>query len=156
MAIPGDLITRGSIGIDHLKPGTIELEIPIDFFQNRLTIAIDSTGVKFTSGKYLLSSTLLKYVKEAYLEAGMDSFTATDAAVAVELYNDTDGTVIASVTFSNDNRRNRSADIASSIIGLAGKEVSVRVNVTTASATAGATAIFKSARLILVLSIPKS
>jgi len=151
--ITGTQIKDGSVKYTDLETNTIQIEVPISFFEGKVSIAIDSTGVKHETGNYLISSELVKHLKSAYLETAMINFGATDATVAVELYNVTDASVVTSISLSSDSYRTRSGDMGSTIKGLAGKEVRVRVNVTTASATAGATADFISAKLILVLGI---
>lgn len=131
----------------------IVFAVPIHLLAKSVSIPIDSTGVKENSGHFTLSSEILKYVKEAYLEAYADTPTATDASVAVELYNVTDGAVVASITFAGAGGSVVSSDIASSIANLVGKVLSARINVKTASATAGATQTFRSIVLRLVIGI---
>jgi len=153
MAIGPLHLLRGLIKKEHIAKDEIQIEIPIVFFAGELSIAIDSTGVKYESGNYLISNELVKHLKKAYLEAAITDFSATDATVAVELYNVTDASVVTSVSLSSDNYRARSSDIGDTIKGLVGKEVRARVNVTTASGTSGATAKVRAIKLILVLGI---
>ena len=153
MAIETTHILKGSLIKEHLRTNEIEIEVPISFFEGKVSIAIDSTGVKHETGNYLISEELVKHVKEAYLEGGIVNFGATDSTVNIELYNATDASVVTSISLSSDSYRSRTSDIGSTIKGLAGKEVRIRVNVTTASATSGATADFISAKLILKLGI---
>lgn len=151
--ITRDKLAREIVSLEYIEKNTIQLEIPISFFEGKLSIAIDSTGVKHETANYLISSELVKHLKSAYLEGAIINFGATDATVAIELYNATDASVVTSISLSSDSYRTRSSDIADTLKGLAGKEVRVRVNVTTASATSGATADLISAKLILVLGV---
>jgi len=136
-----------------LVANTIQIAIPIVLLGKSVSIAIDSTGVKDSSGHFTLTSEMIKHLKSAYLEAHADAPSATDAVVVVELYNETDGAVVASISFSGAGGHSVSGDIKSDIENLAGKVLSGRINVTTASGTAGATQVFRSIVLRLVLGI---
>jgi len=146
-------LDKYSITYDQLQTNTIQLAIPIHLLAKSVSVAIDSTGVKEDSGHFTLTSEMVKHLKYAYLEAYADAPSATDASVDVELYNVTDGAVVTKVTYAGDSGLKTSSDIASTLKGLAGKVLSARINVTTASATAGATQTFRSVVLRLVLGI---
>jgi len=141
------------IEAEDLVEKTIQIAVPVVLLGKSVSVAIDSTGVKDASGHFTLTSEMIKHLKEAYLEAQADTPSATDAAVDVELYNETDGAVVAKVTFSGAGGHLKSGDIASSLKDLAGKVLSGRINVTTASATSGATQVFRSIVLLLVLGV---
>jgi len=93
---------------------------------------------------------MIKHLTEAYLEANATAPSATDAEVKVELYNDTDGVVITSVTFAGEGGHKVSSNIALELKNYSGKLLCGRINVTTASATSGATQTFRSILLRLV------
>ena len=128
----------------------VKFAIPIHLLAAEETIYIDTTGVKVEVGHFYLTSEMLKHLSEAYLEANAVAPSATDATVAVELYNDTDGEVITSVEFAGEGGHKVSSDVASTLKNLAGKIIMARINVTTASATSGATQTFRSIVLRLV------
>jgi len=137
----------------HIANNEIEIEIPIHLLANNPSIAIDSTGVKATVGDFKVSEEMVKHLKKAYLAAYADAPSATDAVVDVELYNVTDGNAVTKVTYSGDSGYKESADIASTLKTLVGKILTGRINVTTASATSGATQVFRSIVLRLVLGV---
>ena len=146
-------LDRHSVDLDHIIPNTIQIAIPVHLLATSLSVAIDSTGVKYTGGHFTLTSEMIKHLKAAYLEAAADAPSATDASVDVELYNVTDAAVVAKITFAGEGGVKASSDIASSLKDLAGKVLAGRINVTTASATSGATQTFRSIVLRLVLGV---
>ena len=143
--LDGDLV-KGDLAAD-----TIRLEVPIPILTNEQTgLAADATGVKYTSAYTLLiSADMLQSAKAVYIEADIEA-SAADSATAVELYDSTAGVVRGSAS-GNAGDRVRSADLKASLVG--GNEHQARINVTTASATAGATTGSKRAALILVVGI---
>ena len=153
MPISGNKIVSGSIPYTKLRGNTIQLEVPVVFFAGEKSIAIDSTGTKLSTARYLVSNELIKHLKEAYIEAAITDFGATDSNVSVVLRNATDSEDVASISITNDTYRARSSDISSDIKGLVGKEINFNVNVAAASATSGATATVRMIRLVLVLGI---
>ncbi len=142
-----------SIDYDRLKPDAIQIAIPIHLLADDYSIPIDSTGVKRMPGPFTLTSEMVKHLKEAYFEAYAEAPSATDAVVDVELYNVTDGAVVTKVTYSGDSGLKVSSDIAATLKTLTGKVLAARINVTTASATAGATQLIRSIVLRLVLGV---
>jgi len=146
-------VKDASLKYTDLETDTIQLEIPIEFWSGYLSFAIDSTGTKITTHRYLISEELVKHLKHAYFEAAVTDFTATDATVNVVLRNNTDAVDVLYISISSDTMRTRTGDIVDDVKALAGKEVSVEVRVATASATSGATAAFRNARLVLVLGV---
>ena len=120
-----------SVTKDRLATDTIRLEIPVPlgFIPTNLNTA--STGVKFESKRYLLSSDLLACAKVAYFETDLQQLTG--GTVAIELYDYTADTVRTSISLSATTKRTRSSNILASLV--AGNEVGVRFNVTTAGAS---------------------
>jgi len=149
--ITDEQIKDGTISYTKLQTDTIQIEVPVSLWEASSSFAIDSTGVKITTARYLISSELLKHAKAVYFEGAITDFSATDSSVDLELYDATAGSVITKITLSDSSERSRTDDIKDSLT--AGNEVQARVNVTTASGTSGATAVFKSARLIIVLGV---
>ena len=158
----GNLVFNQSDGVikhrvtnEDLARFPVQFVVPVHLLAKSVSVAIDSTGVKESCGHFELPSEALKHLSSAFLEAQADSPSATDAEVKVELYNETDGAVVASLTFSGAGGFTKSDDIASSLKGLAGKRLSGRINVTTASATSGATQVFRSVVLVLIYDLTK-
>jgi hypothetical protein len=107
-------------------------------------VAADSTGVKWTSVD--LIPPVLNYVSVA-IEATWTAST-TDSVTAIELYDATAAVVKASVS------GNAGTNVKSSYVSLTpGNKHNVRINVTTASATAGATATVTKALLYFKVKI---
>jgi len=154
VSIPGSEIIAKSLSTDRLVSGAIKYKRIITFLEAFPSIAIDSTGTKFRTARHLIEEHDVAHLKAAYFEASITNFTATDAEVQVILVNDTDSTDIASISFTSNSFRKRITLDVDTVKNLVNKEVSVRVDVTTASATSGATAAFRCARLILVYEIP--
>ena len=110
-------------------------------------LAGDSTGVKYEGAtRAYIDPELLGMARAAYLEAAIDT-TATDLVVAVELYDDTAGSVAASLQVTGPSPRARSDDILGAL--QAGHEYHVRYNVVQASGFA-TTFDALAARLVVV------
>lgn len=110
-------------------------------------LAADATGIKYEGDmRQRIDSTILNSARSVYIEAATNS-SAGDETVSVEVYDDTALAVAASLDVVGGAARARSSDISASLV--AGNEVHVRWNVTTASATAGATVDAVGARLIV-------
>jgi hypothetical protein len=124
--------------------------VPVTLLAKSATLAIDSSGVAEFCGNQTLDPELIEQASKAYFEASAAAPSATDAVVDVELYDNTTGEVIAKVTFSGDYGLKKTADILSLLKGREGNEIAVRINVITASATAGATQVFRSAVLKVI------
>ena len=146
-------VDKHSLTYDKLAENTIQIEIPIHLLAKSISVSIGSTGVKEICGHFTLRSEALKHLKAAYFEALADTPSATDATVNVELYNVTDSSVVATLTYSGAGGYKATSDISSTLKALSGKLLAARINVTTASATTGATQTFRSAVLLLVLGI---
>jgi len=144
-------VADGAITKAKISTDTIRIEIPIPLLTNSQTgLAADATGVKYeTPYQLLVSADMLQSAKAAYIEAHIEA-SATDSATAVEFYDVTAAAVRGSAS-ANAGARVRSADFKGSLV--AGNEHTVRIDVTTASATAGATTGVQMARLILVIGI---
>jgi len=142
--------------IKHIRTGErlakfpVKFAIPVVLLGKRVEILIDSTGIKEHTGEFVLTSEMVKHLKEAYLEARAEPPSAADASVDVELYNDTDDSTVTSLTFAGEGGYKVTSNIASTLKTLAGKRLAGRLNVRTASATSGATQRFRSIVLRLV------
>jgi len=151
-------IRRHSVGKEaiqytHLASNTIQIVVPIHLLAKSVTVAIDSTGEKETCGHFKITSELVKHLKYAYLEVLADTPSATDATVDVHLWNWTDASSITTVSYAGEGGFKASSDIASTLKTLTDKVVNARIYVSTASATTGATQVFRSIVLRLVLGI---
>ena len=92
---------------------------------------------------------------KAYFEAHLDDPTATDAEVKVEFRNADDAVTVETLTYAGDGGYKRAEISRSTLQGLASKNVVARVNVTTASATSGATQNVRGIRLVLIYDLTK-
>lgn len=120
------------ITASQLATDTIKIVVPIAIpDSNQSNLAADSTGVKWTSNfKFKVDP---QNLKSAVIRA---TWTAsdTDSVTAVEVYDEGAATVLGSVS------GNTGTDAEGTISGFTtGNLITVRLNVTTASATAGAT-----------------
>lgn len=120
------------------------IQIPIIAETARTGLAADSTGVKWESIDLIFTSAEIECLKGVYIEATWTA-SATDSVTAIEVYDATAATVRASVS-GNTGTNVRSS--AGTIV--AGNINRVRINVTTASATTGATTNVTKAVLILL------
>lgn len=125
-------IRDGTIPKSKLESNTITLIIPLQLIKDATGLAADSTGVKYTSGKFKIDTNGLK---KAVIRATWTA-SATDSVTAIELYDETAGSVVGSIS-GNTGTDVESSDLSGSITD--GDLFSLRVDVTTASATAGAT-----------------
>ena len=115
-----------------LEANTLSFIIPLQLVKDQSGLAADSTGVKYESGKFKIDTNGLK---SAVIRATWTA-SATDSVTAIELYDVSAGAVRGSVS-GNAGTDSESADISGSIVS--GNLHELRVNVTTASATSGAT-----------------
>jgi len=118
------------LNLNANQPVVIDIPVPIVFESAQTGLAADSTGIKFTSQNII--PPLANYHTVA-IEA---TWTAadTDSVMAVEIYDQDAGTVVASVS------GNTGTDAKSSYATItAGNSLVVRANITTASATTGST-----------------
>ena len=115
-----------------LESNTISFILPLQLIKDQSGLAADSTGVKYTSGKFKISKNGLKSV---VIRASW-SASHTDSVTAIELYDENAGAVRGSISGNTGTDVEASVDVASLVDG---NLHSLRINVTTASATAGAT-----------------
>jgi len=128
----------------------VMLELPLHMLAKSVEVAIDSTGEKEVCGHFRVTLPLLKHLTEAYLTAYAEDPSATDAVVDVELMDTATGTAIATISYSGEGGSKASSNIASTLKDYVDKLVHVRIKVSTASATSGATQVFRSIVLRLV------
>jgi len=137
-------LTKTQIAADTVR---FSVQIPVIFETAKTGLAADSTGVKFESQDLVLTAEELGCLKGAYVEATWTA-SATDSATAIELYDVTGAAVVASVS------GNTGTNVRSTAGSLtAGNVNRVRANVTTASATAGATTGCSKAVVILLFGV---
>ncbi|KXA93022.1 hypothetical protein AKJ64_01595 [candidate division MSBL1 archaeon SCGC-AAA259E17] len=123
----GGTIIRLNRGV---TPPVIESLTPFILETPQTGLVADTTGVKFNSNAVTLPSS--GYASIAI--EGTWTASQTDSVTAIELYDQTAGAVLASVS------GNMGTNVKSGYASFtAGNTVNVRVNVTTASATGGAT-----------------
>lgn len=134
-------IAKAQLAADTIQWGS---QIPIIAESPQAGLAADSTGVKWTSIDLVFLAAEIASLKGAYVEASWTA-SATDSVTAIELYDATAAAVLASVS---GNTGTNSRSTAGTIT--AGNVLNVRVNVTTASATTGATTDVSKAVLVLV------
>jgi len=144
--IPKESLTKNRFVADTIK---IEQQIPV-LTNEQTGLAADSTGVKYTTPyTFNLSTRLLDSAKAVYIEGDIEA-SETDSVTAVELYDATALAVRGSFS-GNAGDRLRSGDLKASLV--AGNEHQIRVNVTTASATAGATTGVRRSSLIVEIGV---
>lgn len=130
---------------DHHTPSTSSRDLQPEGMQAGL--AADATGVQYSGAMYqYIDGALLADGRAVYLEAATNS-SAGDEAVTVEVYDPAGAAVLDSLAITGGSTRSRSGDISASLT--ADSEVQVRWNVTTASATAGATFDAVGARFVV-------
>jgi len=131
-AINTELVASGGIQTSDLATNAVKVTVIIVSLENRTGLAADSTGVKAEGARFKIDTTGLKSIT---LRA---TWTAShsDSTTAIELYDVTAGAVRGSV--SGNTGTDVEASISPSDI-VSGNLHELRVNVTTASGTAGAT-----------------
>lgn len=140
MPIPPQLIARKTISYEKLKENTIMWEENIALFAGKMSIAIDSTGTKYESGRITVSDEMIRHLKSAYLRFSIRDFGATDAVVTISVEDMDSGTTLVSISTSSDTHEGLSADIVNALKSSKGNKIYIKVEVSTASGTAGATA----------------
>jgi len=133
---PGGSDELKGLDISQFKPASFIADINYPFPDSIQTVAVDSTGVKWTS-KFSALIFNKDLVKSAALIVNSINTAVTDATIVVEAIDASSGTVLGSVTYSGG-----VVGILSGTIDLANLTsgyLTVQVNVTTASATVGAT-----------------
>ena len=126
------MTVRRKILKEDLVANALQFIIPLQLIKDQTGLAADSTGVKYTSGKFRIITNGLKSV---IIRA---TWTAShgDSVTEIELYDETASSVVGSVS-GNAGTDQASSDLSGSITS--GNLFSLRVNVTTASTTGGAT-----------------
>ena len=128
----------GSVTLAKIATDAIKLKIPIIILPDTKTVAVDSTGVKWTSAKIKL--TPKAQIKDIILRTSFSS-SATDYTLAVYLIDPATGNKIVEVSGTNLTDSEESASAQGTLGNLPDDGiVEVRVEVTAASATSGATA----------------
>ena len=142
--------------IKHVKTGerlakfASKFVVPVPLLAKSVEVPIDSTGLKEICGHQTLDPELVEQATDAYFETWGSAPSETDAVVDVELWDDTAGELIAKTTYSGDSGLKKAVGILSDLKSRVGHRIVLRVNVTTASATSGATQIFRSAVLKII------
>ena len=127
------LLKVDNLPYTRLAANTIQFLIPIPGIPTAQTgLAADSTGVKYEGFRFKIKT---RHLKSAVLRA---TWTAshTDSETAIELYDVTADAVRGSVSGNTGTDTEASIDTSSLVDGNLHE---LRVNVTTASATSGAT-----------------
>jgi len=127
----GQIIDR-SITVEKIERGELIATITPLVISATGNLAADSTGVKYETNPVRLYT---KNIKEIKLQGSWDA-SETDSKTAIELYDKTKDEVIASI--SGNTGDNEETDISVDKI-FDGHLYTLRVNVTTASGTSGAT-----------------
>ncbi len=117
---------------DHIGENEIYWRTTLAQVEAKSGLAADATGVKASSPKAKVSS---RHLKKLVVRASISAIP-TDATVRVEVYNATTGSVIGYVEFAGATGESE-AEVTTGWSD--GDLIQLRVNVTTASATAGAT-----------------
>ena len=131
-AVTNDKIASSTITYDKLAANTIYILVTLTLGYPG-SVAADSTGVKFESAKVKTSA---RHLKKLRVRAKVSDIPS-DATIRIEIYDYTAGTVLGYVEFSGSTGESE-AEVTSGWTD--GNLIGLRVNVTTASATSGATA----------------
>lgn len=153
MAIRHYHLDYGSIKVNNFPENEIQIVIPIMFVSLQQNFAIDSTGVKYSGGSIKIPSEMLKHAKKVVFGVNLGSPSATDAVVVGEFRDWTTATNIATLTFSGTGGIQETEVDLDTLKNAAGHQFNFRINVTTASATAGATQPLVGAYLLIYLGI---
>ena len=140
---------------EDLAKYLVKIAVPLIITDFIGDVAIDSTGVKAQTYAFKIPSEAFKHIRGMKFTSYTDDPTATDAVLRVELYNYTDGEVVAYNEYAREGGY-KEADISESVAkALNGKLLGQRVNVTTASATSGATQKVRMVALWLIYDLTK-
>ena len=139
-------LVKGDLALD-----TIRLELPFSILTSEQTgLAADAVGIRYTTPySFLISGDMLQSAKAVYIEADIEA-SHIDSVTAVELYDLTAALVRGSAS-ANSGDRVRSGNLLGAVI--AGNEHQARINVTTASATLGATTGVRRIALVLTIGV---
>ncbi len=122
----------GNVTLPKLATNAIYFRTYLVSLENQKGLSATTTGVKVTGATFRLYKSQLKSLK---LRASWTA-SATDSVTAIELYDITAGAVRASVSGNKGTDVETTVNLANLVDG---NLHCLRVNVTTASATAGAT-----------------
>jgi len=153
MAIRHWHLDSGAIRINNFPENEIQIAIPVSFLGTRATIAIDSTGVKYTVGILPIVAELLKHAKSATLYVRADAPSATDATVNCYLKDEVSGNVYGTISYAGVGGFKSATINVDDLKAIIGNRLTFKIEVVTASATAGATQTFWGAVLVVVLGI---
>jgi len=143
-----DTTSEMTIGKD-LEGNVIEIPLTLLTHQ-QVGLAADALAVVYTAPyNILISAAMLKWAAAVYIEAHIEA-SHVDSVTDIELY-DVTAALVRGAASANAGARVRSADILAALV--AGNEHTVRITVTTASATAGATTGCRRASLIIVFAV---
>ena len=131
-AVTATEIADASVTTSKLASNAVKVTIPIVGVHDQNGLAADSTGVKYEGPRFRINTTGLK---SATLRATWTS-SATDSQTNIELFDVTSGTILNNALFGNSGTDSETS-ITSSITS--GDLFELRVEVTAASATSGAT-----------------
>jgi len=133
---PGGADELKELDITQFKSAAFIVDINYAYPDSTQTVAVDSTGVKWKS-KFSAMILNKDLIKSAALIVTSISTAVTDATIAVEAIDALTGTVLGSVSYTGG-----AVGVLSGALNLGNLSsgyITVQVNVTTASATAGAT-----------------
>ena len=136
-------IADANVTTAKLASDAVKVTIPIVGVHDQTGLAADSTGVKYEGPRFKIDTTGLK---SATLR-GTWSASNTDSVTAIELYDVTGAAVVGSISGNTGSDTEGSITISNIT---SGNLHELRVNVTTASATSGATTDVKYGVLELV------
>ena len=146
MKLVGNLVFNQRDGVikhretnEVLAKYPVKIAIPVLWLEDNLTIAIDSTGVKFPGAKLYLPEEVVKHLDKVILFANADTPSATDAVVECQLYCLDDHVEIGKVSYAGDSGLKTVEIDRDTIAAHAKHNLYCRIEVTTASATSGAT-----------------
>lgn len=140
--VRGFQLLDDNVPAEKLRPNAITLIVPVLGILEQSGLAADSTGVKYEGPRFKVKTAGLKSAKIRATWTASHS----DSETAIELYDVTAGSVVGSVS-GNTGTDVESDDLKDGITE--GNLLELRVNVTTASATSGATTDVKYAVLEL-------
>jgi len=131
-------IEAGEITKEKLATNIISFIVPLQLIKDQTGLTADSTGVKYTSGKFKIDTNGLKSI---VIRATWTA-TATDSVTMVELYDETGaavkGSISGEIVYVEGNVGTDQE--AEAKTGWAdGEYLQIELEVTTASATPGAT-----------------
>ena len=153
MAIRHWHLDSGAIRINNFPENEIQIGVIACVMASETSIAIDSTGVKAWTSRHYVPPEMVKHAKQGILIARASTPSATDAVVNVELYDDTAADVVASIQYAGVGGVKSTTLDQDTVKQLAGHNVHIRINVVTASATAGASQGFQMAEFLVILGI---